>query len=99
MSASVYAQILEPFSKIEFLEMSYESYYNAEFLNNNRLTQEDDMMSRMPLRICHDPNYEFKIQTRTTFLLRDDILKGKNNCNLWHIFRRVQDFINLVNYI
>ena len=79
--------------------MSYESYYNAEFLNNNRLTQEDDMMSRMPLRICHDPNYEFKIQTRTTFLLRDDMLQGKNNCNLWHIFRRVQEFSKLVNYI
>ena len=47
------------------------------------------MMSRLPLRICYDPSYELKIQTRHSFLLRDDILTGKSNCNMWEIFRAV----------
>ena len=67
-------------------EKPYESFENAEFLNNNRLTQEDDMMNRLPLKICYDPNYKLETQNRQTFIIRDDMLNGKNNCNLWHIF-------------
>ena len=67
---------------------------NAEFLNNNRLTQEDDMMSSLPLRICYDPSYEFQVQFRRSYLLSDDILKKKNNCNQWHIFRWVDKLIS-----
>ena len=76
---------------------------NAEFLNNNRLTQEDDMMSYLPLRICYDPSYEFEISTRRSSLLRDDLLQGKNNCNQWHIFRLVEklkhQFVNFLVHI
>jgi len=68
---------------------SFQSFDNAEFLNNNRLTQEDDMMSQLPLKICHDPNYKLETQNRHTFIIRDDLLNGKNNCNLWHIFSHV----------
>ena len=68
---------------------------NAEFLNNNRLTQEDDMMSSLPLSICYDPSYEFEIQNRRTSLIRDDILRKKNNCNQWHIFRWVDKLIKI----
>ena len=71
------------------------SIQNAEFLNNNRLTQEDDMMSSLPLRICYDPSYEFEIQNRRSSLIRDDILKKKNNCNQWHIFRWVDKLIKI----
>ena len=67
---------------------------NAEFLNNNRLTQEDDMMSSLPLRICYDPSYEFQVQVRRSSLLSDDLLKKKNNCNQWHIFRWVDKLIS-----
>ena len=76
---------------------------NAEFLNNNRLTQEDDMMAHLPLRICYDPSYEFEISNRRSSLLRDDILQGKNNCNQWHIFRLVEklkhQFVNFLVHI
>ena len=65
------------------------SSYNAEFLNNNRLIQEDYMMSKLPLRICYEPNYQFQIQNRHTYLVRDGHLKKDSNCNLWHIFRSV----------
>ena len=78
-------------------EKSYQSFYNAEFLNNNRLTQEDDMMSQLPLRICYDPSYEFEIQNRQTLLIRDDELNGKKNCNKWHIFRKVYEiYANII---
>ena len=65
------------------------SISNAEFLNNNRLTQEDDMMSSLPLRVCYNPSYEFEVQYRRSSLLSDDILRKKSNCNQWHIFRWV----------
>jgi len=72
-----------------FWKKSYESFENAEFLNNNRLIQEDDMMNQLPLKICYDPNYKLETQNRHSFIIRDGWLNGKNNCNLWHILSRV----------
>ena len=75
--------------RLLILETPYESFENAEFLNNNRLIQEDDMINRLPLKICYDPNYELETQNRQTSIIRDDLIVGKNNCNLWHIFSYV----------
>ena len=72
-----------------FVANSANSSYNAEFLNNNRLIQEDYMMSKLPLRICYEPNFQFQIQNRHTYLVRDGHLREDSNCNLWHIFRSV----------
>ena len=72
-----------------FVSNSANSSYNAEFLNNNRLIQEDYMMSKLPLRICYEPNFQFQIQNHHTYLVRDGHLREDSNCNLWHIFRSV----------